>query len=149
MAVPVSGPPSERPALRAPLPPVPRAHQQRSARSQTEQEAVAKASKPQGESSSLGGREATDPQGSKTRLGAWTSCAIALHCAPPGFTDTRVDASGQHFFHDLAGVLGQPLLAAVVPVRQAQMVQAEQVQDRGMEIMDMDRLILGTQAHGV
>src|SRR5207253_3423784 len=46
--------------------------------------------------------------------------------------------SGEDIFHHAAVDVGQPVVAPAVAVGQPLMVQPEQVQDGGMQVMDMD-----------
>src|SRR5579883_3417085 len=55
----------------------------------------------------------------------------------------------QHLAHDLAAHVGQAVIAAGVPVRQALVVEAEQVQHGGMEVVDVDALRDGPEAEVV
>ena len=47
------------------------------------------------------------------------------------------DLTGQHSANDLAGHICQPIVAAAVAISQALVIEAHQVQDRGMEVMDV------------
>ena len=44
----------------------------------------------------------------------------------------------QNLMHDFACDIGQPLIAAVVKVSQAFVIKAQQMQDRRMQVMDVD-----------
>ena len=56
----------------------------------------------------------------------------------------RVDrGSGQDLVNDLAVDVGQPAVDAVVAERQPLVVDAEQVQDRGVEVVAVGRVLGG------
>src|SRR3954471_15687411 len=55
----------------------------------------------------------------------------------------------QRSFNDLAAVVGQPLVAAVVAERQPLVVETEQVQDRGVHVVDVRFVLGGPQADRV
>src|SRR5262249_8318055 len=49
--------------------------------------------------------------------------------------------SGQHFLHQLPGLLGQPFLAAVVQERQLPVIEAQQVQNGRVQVVDVDAVL--------
>ena len=55
----------------------------------------------------------------------------------------------QDLADDPARRLRQPVFAAVVGEGEAGVVQAEQVEDGGVEVVDVDRVDLGAEADGV
>ena len=55
-------------------------------------------------------------------------------------------ASGQNLFHDSAMHVGQSEIAAGVAVGEAFVVEAHQVQQRGVEIVDVDSVLDGSIA---
>ncbi len=46
--------------------------------------------------------------------------------------------SGKDIFHHVAVHVGQPIVAALVLERELRVVDAEQVQDRGLQVVDVD-----------
>ena len=52
---------------------------------------------------------------------------------------SAVAGSGHKSRHDVAMDVGKSHVAAAVEVRQERMVEAQQVQDRGVQIVDVDR----------
>src|SRR5204862_8215008 len=57
--------------------------------------------------------------------------------------------SGENLFHDLAVHVGEPEVAALILERQLRMLDAQQVKDRRLEIMDVDRVLLDVVAEFV
>ena len=45
--------------------------------------------------------------------------------------------SGEHFFYHLAGDVGQAEVATLVAVRQFEVIETEEMQERGVEIVDV------------
>ena len=54
--------------------------------------------------------------------------------------------SGQQFFHDLPMDVGEAEVAALEAVGQLGVVEAEQVQERGVQVVDMDLVVGGVEA---
>src|SRR5262245_37664669 len=49
--------------------------------------------------------------------------------------------SGDQLLHDLAADIGEPKIAALEAVGQARVIEAEQGQQRGVEIIDVNRIL--------
>ena len=55
-------------------------------------------------------------------------------------------ASGEHFFDDVPADVGQTVIAALEAERQLEMVQAKQMQQCGLQIVDVDDVFDGVVA---
>ena len=62
---------------------------------------------------------------------------------------SEITLSGQDRSDDLPGRVGQAIFAAVVGEGQPGVVEAQQVEDRGVEVVDVDAVDLGAEADGV
>ena len=60
--------------------------------------------------------------------------------------DRNAFPSGENFGHHAAVNIGQTKVASGVPIRQFRVVQTEQVQHRGVQIMDVDSPLDGAVA---
>ena len=59
---------------------------------------------------------------------------------------SRPHASSKNALHDLAGHVGQAKIAAVEAIGQLRVIHAQQVQDRGVQIVDADAIDRGLEA---
>src|SRR5215468_10927327 len=62
---------------------------------------------------------------------------------------TKRRSALQNVFNDVAAGLGQAFVAAVVQECQVNVVEAEQVQDGGVQVVDVDGVFRGVQAEFV
>ena len=53
----------------------------------------------------------------------------------------RIDDSRINLAHDMAFDIGQPEIAACVAIRQTFVVEAQQVQDRGVQVVNVDLVL--------
>ena len=59
------------------------------------------------------------------------------------------NGSGQGFADDISRHVGQPLIPTIVAESQALVIEAEQMKDRRVDVVDVRLVLGGAQAHGV
>ena len=65
---------------------------------------------------------------------------VQFEFRPPAQGECIAIGSGQHVADHFAAHVGEAEIAPLEPVRQPRVVQSQQVQDRGLQVVRMDRL---------
>src|SRR5260370_10620095 len=86
------------------------------------------------------------PREYRSLLGDHPAAGRADATGAPTFDGRR---SFEHFLHKAAAKPGQPLVESLIEVGQFLVIQAEQMQDRGVEIGNVARIVNGFEAEFV
>src|SRR6185437_15824099 len=71
---------------------------------------------------------------------------IASETSPPASRNPFATVSYEDFFHHVSKNIGEPIIATAVTVGQFLVVDAHQVKDRGVQVMDVDLVLNGVPA---
>ena len=79
-------------------------------------------------------------------LTRWASRQPATWLPTASTRSRRRHKSGEHFLYNLAGDVGKAEVAALVAVRELEVIETEKMQQRGVEIVDVDRVFFDIPA---